>query len=102
MDNPLSNLQIDTWYKGIIIIAAAALIVLLTVDKPAIALVALGFLLIGIGEWINHPTRYAYRSPTFTEPGMMIESTARQPTLFGWIVDAIGLGLIGLGAYRLD
>jgi hypothetical protein len=61
----------------------------------------LGFLLIGFGEWVNHPTRYGYQAPTFAEPGMMIESTASRPTLLGWIVEAIGLGLIGLGVYRL-
>ena len=60
MDNPLSGLKIKGWYHVAIILGAIFLGISLTVDTKylsnvVVQLVSFGFLLLGIGEWINHP-----------------------------------------------
>ena len=101
MTNPLPTLQIDTAYKGVIAISAVVLTAALAVSNTPVAIIALGFLFIGFGEWINHPTRSAYIPPTFANPAMTATSTARIPSAFGLFVDGVGLLLVGLGVYRL-
>lgn len=101
MTNPLPTLQIDAAYKGVIAISAVVLIAALAVNNAAVAIIALGFLFIGFGEWINHPRRASYIPPSFANPAMMVTSDARRPSAFGWSVDGIGLLLIGFGVYRL-
>jgi hypothetical protein len=101
MTNPLPTLQIDTVYKGVIAISAVVLITALAVSSTPVAIIALGFLFIGFGEWINHPMRSGYIPPSFANPAMTVTSTARSPSAFGCFVDGIGTLLIGLGVYRL-
>jgi hypothetical protein len=50
---PTPNKSImDYWYK---FVAFASLIVLIVIDNMDIRLISLGCLLVGIGEWVNHP-----------------------------------------------
>ena len=101
MTNPLPTLQVDTAYKGVIAVSAVVLIAALAVSNTPVAIIALGFLFIGFGEWINHPKRSGYIPPSFANPAMTVTSTARDPSVFGLFVDGVGLLLIGLGLYRL-
>jgi hypothetical protein len=94
MTSPLSNLQIDAWYKGVIVVAAAVLIGSLAFQTPHITILALGFLFIGFGEWINHPRRQGII------PGYIVTSTARAPSAFGWSVNVVGAALILIGIIR--
>ncbi len=59
-NNPLANLKIDYWYKALLVIAAFVLPFSLFVEtkgvqNSVVQLLSLGSILIGIGEWINHP-----------------------------------------------
>lgn len=101
MTNPLQTLQIDTPYKGVIAISAVVLIAALAANNATAAIIALGFLFIGLGEWINHPSRSGYVPPSFANPAMIVTSTARSPCAFGWFVNGVGGVLILLGVYRL-
>lgn len=59
-ENPLSTLKIDYWYKILPVVATITLIIGLTIDVKdvpniLVQLISIGVILIGIGEWINHP-----------------------------------------------
>jgi hypothetical protein len=101
MTNPLPTLQVDTAYKGVIAVSAVVLIAALAVSNTPVAVIALGFLFVGFGEWINHPQRSGYIPPSAYNPAMAVTSTARNPSALGWFVDGVGGLLIGLGVYRL-
>jgi hypothetical protein len=101
MTNPLPTLQVDTAYKGVIAVSAVVLIAALAVNNAAVAIIALGFLVIGFGEWINHPKRSGYVPPSAYNPAMTVTSTARDPSAFGLLVDGMGGLLILLGLYHL-
>lgn len=60
MNELLKNLALDRWYKVLIVASFALLVLSLTVPilaipNSALALMALGGFLIGLGEWVNHP-----------------------------------------------
>lgn len=100
MDWP-SNLKLDHWYIGLIVVSTALLIFCLTANRNAEALMSLGGVVWGFGEWVNHPQKGGVMPARFNMPAYSITSTKRDPSLFGWLLDIAGLGLIALGAYRL-
>ncbi len=62
MENPLSKLALDTWYKvmislcTIVFLSAGAGLLPNLPSKPTL-LISLGGILLGCGEWKNHPLR---------------------------------------------
>lgn len=59
-NNPLSKISINDWYKILPVLGASVLILSLTVEfvgvsNTAVQLISLGSILVGIGEWQNHP-----------------------------------------------
>jgi hypothetical protein len=99
--NPLGNLKLDAWYSIVIAVSAAALLIALGTKEHGIALVALGALLFGIGEMINHPRVTRYVPQTIESPGFLGVGHPRDPRWLGLVVDVIGLAVIGLGIYHL-
>jgi len=64
MNDLLKNISLDYWYKLMIVIGLFFLTISLTVpvqmiSNAALALMALGTMLVGIGEWVNHPFQSA-------------------------------------------
>jgi len=97
--NPLANLKIDYWYKALLVIGACVLIVSLSVemkgvDNSVVQLVSLGAILIGIGEWINHPLR------TTVVPGWIGTSYPRINTWSGNLFDLTGVICVSVGIVK--
>jgi len=91
--SPLSELKIDYWYKILPVIGSVTLILGLTVDMKGVSnilvqLVSIGVMLVGIGEWINHPLQ------TKVGAGLKITSHNRTHTFAGNAWDMIGIGVI--------
>jgi hypothetical protein len=68
MGNPLQNLKIDYWYKAVMVIGAVTLILSLTVElqgvkNTTVQIFSLSAILIGMGEWINHPFQTKIHPP---------------------------------------
>lgn len=101
MENPLANLKIDSWYKGVVAVAAVVLVASITVRNDHWAMLALGFLFTGFGEWVNHPTGTAFIPGTVRFPAGTIEISSRRPSAFGVFLDIIGVAIILFGLYRL-
>jgi hypothetical protein len=101
MSNPLSGMSLDKWYKALIAVGLALLLVsVVSGNKPTI-LISLGTVIFGFGEWINHPERSGHLPRTAFNPGFIVTSTARKWNLGGAALDAVGLALAAFGTYRL-
>lgn len=98
MENPLNSLKIDHWYKIFPVIGTITLVLSLTVevkvfDNITVAMISIGIIFVGIGEWINHPLQ------TGIIPGYKITSYNRQNTFWGNAWDIFGLGIIIYGMF---
>lgn len=93
--------QYSTWY--IALVAAGALIASAsaTVRNDAALLVGLGLLLVGVGEFMNHPFRERVQVDDFGRPIFKISGRGRSPKFVGLAIDVIGVTLVGLGLYRI-
>ena len=100
MGSPLSSLKIDYWYKAVLVISTALLVIALTVPmqgvpNSAIALLSLSGVFIGLGEWINHPLQERIGG------GFKISGHPRNNSPLGVLLVAAGLALAGYGIYKL-
>lgn len=107
MSNFLSRLEIDYWYKAVLVVAVGFLALSLTVEfkgveNAHIALISLGCALIGLGEWINHPLQQAIMPPSSSYPGWgKLSGHPRRNTFLGNLLLIGGIAIDGLGVYRL-
>jgi hypothetical protein len=101
MNNPLSGMSLDEWYKALIAVGLALLLVSVVAGIKPIILISLGTVTLGFGEWINHPERSGHLPRTAFDPGFIVTSTARKWNLGGAALDAVGLALAAFGTYRL-
>lgn len=102
----IPNFPIKYWYHLFIVLGIAGAAASLTVDLKGIEnrhalLVSLGILLIGIGEWINHPLRTAIVSATFASPAGGITGHPRKNSALGVLFDIAGLVLFGIGLWKI-
>ena len=100
MSNPLQSLKIDYWYKAVLVISTALLIISLTVPLQGVensyaSLICIGCLLLSLGEWINHPLQ------TKVGNGFKITGYPRKFNFIGTIFVLAGLYLGGYGAYLI-
>lgn len=107
MSNPLHNLKIDYWYKAALVVGAVVLITALTVElkgveNSIVQLIALGTILVGIGEWINHPLQTQIVPPSPRNPTWLKgEGYLRKNSALGLLFVISGVGFIGLGIWKL-
>jgi hypothetical protein len=101
MSDILSNLQITTWYKALVAISAPALLVVLAAQRDALTMIFGGAVLIGLGEWMNHPKKETQYRHTTTGQVAVITDVPRKWTLVGTVLQLIGLALVASGASLL-
>lgn len=95
MADQVEGLAITTWYKAVVAVGALALAAAITASEHAIAIVACGAIIIGVGEWINHPRRISIRG------NLKITDVSRETNAVGIAVDLVGLGTILFGIYKM-
>jgi len=106
VDNPLSKLALDHWYKVLIAVSAAVFLltgtgVLKAFPTAATALISLGTFFIGLGEWINHPLQTGFLPPNVYHPGGVLTGHPRRTSLIGNLFLLLGAILIGFGLFKL-
>ncbi len=106
MDNPLSKLVLDYWYKALMVVSVVVFLSAgagLLREFPTVptATISLGGFFIGIGEWINHPLQTALMRATASFPGGVLSGHRRSPKPTGVAFDILGTVLICIGIYRL-
>ena len=100
MSNPLQALKIDYWYKAVLVICSALLLVCLTVplqgvSNPIASMICIGGIFIGLGEWINHPLQ------TKVGAGYKITGHPRTFNFLGILFVLFGLGVSGYVIFLL-
>ena len=95
----LKWLAVDVWYKALIVVGVAVLVLGLTVPlqlpNRAVILIGLGAAAHGIGQWMNHPLQ------TRVVGVYKITAHHRRVSFWGVAWELAGLGLAGLGIYIL-
>lgn len=99
MNNPLSKLELDYWYKvlmavGIVIFILSGTGVLSAFPTAPTAFISLGVFFVGLGEWTNHPLQ------TVLVHGGVMTSHPRNPEPIGTAFDILGGCLIIFGSYK--
>lgn len=106
MDNPLSKLALDYWYKvmmvvGIVIFLLAGAGLLKAYPLVPTSLISLGAFFFGVGEWMNHPLQTILIEPRIGSRGGILKGHPRNAKFGGILFDIFGIALIGFGVYKL-
>ena len=95
MSNPLNGIDFDRWYVVVIVISLVVLLACVVARQPTYSLIAVGVLLFGIGELIQHPMRQALI------PRGIITNRTRQWSVFGTLWNIAGIAAAARGVYLL-
>jgi hypothetical protein len=95
----LDAFKLDHWWHVVAI--ACGLIAFAAVGQFAAAfLIRLGLLFFVAGEWVNHPRETQVKGAKVV--GIYkVTGNPRKPKVYGILMDALGIGLFGLGIFRL-
>lgn len=98
----LSDFNIlDEWYKAVIAAGAVLAVPAITVGNNTALICAIGLVLFGVGEFVNHPF---ISGIVYNELGGVAGTTQgrpRRPKPFGLTLDAVGLALLAYGLILL-
>lgn len=103
----LAGFKLEYWYHLFIALGAGAMVAALTVDVKGITnlqLLMIGgaLLLVGTGEWINHPFQTRIVGPADGFPGFgKVTGHPRNNNALGVIFVLLGLCLGGLAIYSI-
>ena len=101
------GLKLDKWFMAITYIGGVAFLLSLFFDAKRISnnylqLLSGGIFLFGLGEWKNHKEEsFMKNANAYTGPAALITYTVRKPDVFGFILDGIGLIMIGYAIYLI-
>lgn len=95
----MSGFNLQHWYKGAVAASVAMIGLGAVADDPKIVAFAIGLLLIGLGEWINHPFGSAVVGSAFER--YLISGETRNNKPLGVIIVLIGAALCLLALARL-
>ncbi len=107
VDNPLSKLELDYWYKvlmavGFFVFLLSGLGLLSAFPLAPTVCISSGMFFIGLGEWINHPLQEKLMEATQYFPAGKITGYPRNNRFSGVFFVFIGLVIIFYGIYKLE
>jgi hypothetical protein len=97
----LDRFKPDHWWN--VVAVAGGLIAVAAVWQQFIAsfLIGLALLLFGAGEWVNHPRQTRGNGSSNVVGIYKVTGNPRKPKVHGILMDVLGIGLFGLGLFRL-
>ncbi|EOZ4638810.1 hypothetical protein ACQRKX_001757 [Enterobacter cloacae] len=106
MQNPLTQLPLDHWYKVIIIVGAFIFLLngaglLPAYPTAATACISAGAFFWGLGEWINHPYQEMLILDSFDRPNGKLSGRPRNAKPLGVTFDIVGFALMVFGIIKL-
>jgi hypothetical protein len=91
----LKSFDLSLWWRALIAVGLALVVAALAGKDRPVLIVGFGFIVLGFGEWFNHPQ-------VGRQVGGMLESWfERRPCMLGLLLDAAGALLIALGGWRI-
>ena len=105
-NNPLSKLELDYWYKVLMVVSVVVFLlagsgVLKALPVAPTILISIGAFFVGLGEWINHPLQTGFLAPNAYRPSGVVTSHPRSNKFIGVGFLLLGLVLILWGIFRL-
>ena len=105
MKNPLSKLDLDHWYHVLIVVSTVVFLsagagVLKAFPTAPTALISLGCLWIGLGEWKNHPLQTGFLPPNAYRRSGVLTGHPRRSSTAGNFLRLLGFILVAVGIYK--
>jgi hypothetical protein len=91
----------EYWYKLAVVVGASLIIASIPAANGGILLLGLGAMLVGFGEFINHPYREIVGRDPFSFGYAKISGHPRRTSIVGIVLDLIGTGLFALGVGKI-
>lgn len=91
----LKSFDLQRWWKAAIAVGLAMVVAALASKDRDIAVIGLGIVACGFGEWMNHRMEMEFVN------GGPLTSFPRVNRPMGLVLDTLGFMLVGLGLYRL-
>jgi hypothetical protein len=96
----LDAFKLDHWWHVVAIAGGLIAVAAVPVQFVAAFLIGLGLLFFGAGEWVNHPRQTQVKGAKVV--GIYkVTGNPWKPKVHGILMDALGIGLFGLGIFRL-
>src|SRR5437763_1570164 len=89
------DLDTRQWWFAVLVIAAPVLLAALSTGRENVAIIAAGVCVWAFGEWQQHPVQF------FQRGGRLGDTYKRHWSVFGVILNLIGIAVIALGGYRI-
>lgn len=91
----------DKWYKAAVYAAVPIFGIGAFGQERGTIAFAVGVLLLGLGEWINHPYREKLQLNDYGVVVAKLMGEGRENKLFGVLLDVIGAAFIAMALWRL-
>jgi hypothetical protein len=96
----LDAFKLDHWWHVVAIAGGLIAVAAVPGQFAAAFLIGLGLLFFGAGEWVNHPRQTQVKGAKVV--GIYkVTGNPWKPKVHGILMDALGIGLFGLGIFRL-
>jgi hypothetical protein len=96
----LDAFKLDHWWHFVAIAGGLIAVAAVPGQFAAAFLIGLGLLFFGAGEWVNHPRQTQVKGAKVV--GIYkVTGNPWKPKVHGLLMDALGIGLLGLGIFRL-
>jgi hypothetical protein len=96
----LDSFKPDHWWNVVAVAGGLIAVAAVPAQFTAAFLIGLGLLLFGAGEWINRPRQTRVKGAKVV--GLYkVTGDPWKPKVHGILMDAGGIGLFGLGVFRL-
>jgi hypothetical protein len=92
--NEWSGLDTRQWWFGVLVIAGPTLVAAVYAGRTTLTIIGTGVVAWAFGEWIQHPYQQ------FRKDGHIGDAYHRRWSVFGVLLNALGIGLVLLGTYR--
>lgn len=92
---------LNEWYKAVFAAGAALGVPAIAAGNNVALLCAIGLLIFGIGEFMNHPSRSRLVYNEYGGITGIVIGRSREPVAIGVIIDVLGIGLLLYGIIRL-
>jgi len=89
------DLDTRQWWIGVIVVAFPSMLAAFSTGHYDIAIISVGVLVWAFGEWVQHPVQW------FRKNGKIGNVYKRHWSLFGVILNMIGIGLVIFGVCRV-